>query len=276
MNAIDPIISKITKLLTTAADSGATEHERRTALLIAQRLMSQHRVSEAALKSHAAAEAAARGEVNADDMVVGYACTKKTRACGWLAMAVGKLCGCGVYSSQHTERLAPGTWGYKTVKNYQFYGLPHDIAVARELLAAIQAEMLAKSYAWADEQNTSNDRKLSKRSIPVKAWQDGFATALLDKACKEAERRKTSTESIRVELPAVAGPVAAGAEPVQALVLFVAESEQQVQTERALVRKAAKIGLAKGRARSYRTDWSAREQGAAAGRATSLSRGGVR
>lgn len=250
---LNPMISKVQKLLRTASDSGATPEEAATAFAVAQRLMMTHRITQAEIEAHARGEAKAAGRVDPADMQTAVLGPRSGRQDGWLAMSVGEVCGVGVYHSHASNFGVPSA-----AKVLVGYGLPADLAVAKELYTWVREHMTKARTAWCAE------RGVRRTSVEGNSFADGFSLAVLAKARAERTEREKSTET-----------VAAADEHGKVLALVVIGVAQQ-ELQRALTVKAKQLGLGKGRPRSVNTDWSARSQGQAAGGAVNLSRRVVR
>jgi hypothetical protein len=223
---------------------------------LAQQLMFAHRITDAQVREHARAKAIATGQVHADDLTTGPIGRFSVRQDAWLAMAVGDVCGCGVYRSWHSGRNA-----------LLGYGLPADLAVARELFGWVAAKMRAerKTYCKA--------RRVTAGSVAGRSFGDGFALALLGKARAAKVERMASTETVTVQrIPEEGGT--SSADYTGALVVVVGEAERAHET--ALTVKAKQLGVGVGRSPKVRCDSAARAAGGAAARGVSLSREVVR
>jgi len=249
------IISKVRKLLTTSADSGATPAEAQTALTIAQRLMAAHRVTERDVAAFAKDEARAAGRVDADDMVTETIGDRKIRQDGWVGMACAASCGCGIYHSWRSFTNAKGLLTSKKV--LVAYGLPTDVAVCKELFVWAAAKMRA------DRKTYCRERGVPQSTLTGRSFADGWSHALLKRAQKEKADRLRSEETIEVERPS--GPMA-----------LIVLGESEVHHERALSVKSKKLGLGKGRATRCSRNQSAYGTGGSRGGSVSLGRNSVR
>lgn len=248
------ILARIAKLFATAAPgSGATEHERNTAMRLATRYMDTHRITEQAIRDAMRKSVKPAGHTDAEDMDTLPWGVRVTASDGWLAMAVGAVVGCGVFTS-----FVPIDKDSPMVKGFIGYGLPADLAVGAALYCVVRDEMIATARRWAAERNITG----GLRNRLVRSFTDGYAVELLNRARTEQRARERSTDTVDVGTPGCTALVLIG-------------DAARAHSE-ALAGKKKKLGLGKGRATRRYVDSSARAQGAAAARSVSLSRAGVR
>lgn len=259
--SINPdILARVQKLFATAApDSGATEHERATAMRLATRYMDTHRITDQVLRDFAKANAPDAGFTKPDDLDVAVWGERFMDADGGLAQAVGIVVGCGVFWTWITVPKRRGD-GQKVTKCYKAYGLPTDLAVGRELFVTMQKEMRAAAKRYLDAQGAVHGWRPGISSIDGKSFMRGYASALYHKAREEQKAREASTDTVAVE-----GTTA---------LVVIGDAARAHQD--ALVVKGKTLGLGKGRSRSTRNSMGAHAAGAAAASRVSLSRTGVR
>lgn len=257
--ATDPIVSKIQKLWTTAADPAATPAESATAMRLASRLLMQHRLDETAVRATLAGQQRAQHGTSVDDVAQRTWGPCLGRHDGWLGMAVGAVVDCQTFVLGH-RAVGKITVGY---------GLPADLAVGEAIYPAVTEQL--------DQLRRERCKTLGIRrpSVQDRSFADGFALALLDRARHEQAERRRSTERMAVATP-VARIAAPADEPLAMLPVVIVEGEALDQHLGALEVYGRKIGLQKGRARSIRCDHSSRAAGASAAARVSLSRGLVR
>lgn len=246
MNTNQEIISKIQKLMNTAADEAATPHEADVAMRLAQRLMHTHRITDADIERASVDAAHKLGEIRAEDIVVDVLGPRQRRQDGWLAQAVGQVCGVGVYQAHNSPKAVTA------------YGLPADIAVARELFLAIREEAMRACRAW------TKPRGFTAASTQGKSFLDGFAIKLLERAKATKQKMLESTAEVRVE------------NSTGTLALMVVERSLVKAVDDALAKKRAQIGIVRMRASRVNRDESAFVAGGFAQNSVSLNRNSIR
>lgn len=258
MNTDPNILDTIKKLLTLANNAGATEGEVKAALGRVAHLAQKHNISDVEIERAARADGTVgvRIRVNVDDLVdeVAYTAKNLTRWDKWLGKAVANASTTGVYVGWSGGRPC-----------IRFYGLPQDVAVARELFAYARNALSRSARRWAKEQRDEGRVYVQGGGREVRTYKDGFCSGLIDSTC---EQRKAARENKTERLEAPAG------EDCTALVLV---SDVQEAKETALALKNDALGLRKCRRTGARTfgGHDAYGAGKAAGRATSLNRNSI-
>ena len=135
----DKILGKIRKLLAVANNGSATEAEVESYMAAARKLMDEHNIDEAEALSSAAGKKTAYDSMCDHAAVTRINCIKHEVL---LSLAVCAICDVGTYRSAGGRS-----------EEIHFYGLPTDVAVAKEFFTYIctSAKLLAKKVygkAW--------------------------------------------------------------------------------------------------------------------------------
>lgn len=251
-------LDKIRKLLAVAQDAGATPGEAEAALGRAAHLQRLAGLTDEQVRRHVTRDAGNRGGINIDPAAVRqetlYEFSRIGRWQAWTASACTKAVGCATY---HTRGRIVA------------YGLPTDLAVARELFSFAMLAGEKATRVWAVEHATTAS------SPAAKSFRDGFCRGLHDAAGRACEAARRDETPVDVAIGGGAADLAAGSYalvPVTSAALVVATAHA-VATYR-----ATKLNLRSGGGYSGRAggSCSAAEAGRAAGARTSLGRGALR
>jgi hypothetical protein len=242
-------LEQIKKLLSLANDSAATPGEIQAAMGRVAHLAAKHNISDVEIEKATRADGSVgvRINVNPADMVdeVVFTAANMGRWDKWLGSAIQEATNAGCYIG----------WCRTEAKTaIRFYGLPQDVAVARELFAFARKSLSRAARQW------KRDEGRQVRPVEVRTFKDGFCRGLIEAA-------KALTEE-----PTEKAEVATEGSTALVLVTDLNEAKQA-----ALVVKKRELGLTTGRACGART-WGgsdAHSAGTAAGRATNLSRNAI-
>lgn len=245
-NQNQAVLDKIKKLLATASDSGATPNEAAVALRLAQRLMLQNRLTADQVNFHQLGDSQP-GTVRMTDFITDILAPNRTRQDSILAQAIGFVCSVGIYSNG---------------ASLMGYGLPTDVAVARELFAYVRQHMFDTKNAFC------KTRMLPLQGVHARSFNEGFANALY----RRARDAKTALLEDKAEVPV--HPEDRNGNPM-ALVVVVGAVAQQHDAE--LKKMHDHLGLRRARRTSMRAfDHHAFGAGQIAGQSVNLSREVIR
>jgi hypothetical protein len=269
MTPDDSVLRRIRALLAKARHSAAKtsdelRNEAETSLRLAQALMEEHGLSETAVEVQSDG-GKTTVHVNPDDMVEEEGFRRKTRT-RWdtgLARAAATACGCGTYL--HEVAGASRTW----LKTVVFYGLPQDIAVARELFGFLR-ESLTKAVKRYLLERRVIDSDITAGGVEARSLRDGFVRGVNDMAKAGIERQRQSEVPVQARQRAGDDGETRGA-------LFVLTGDLVKAREGALELMEIRLGLTNLRASGPRDrDRAAYGAGVQVGRSVSLSRAAIR
>jgi len=243
-------IDQIKKLLALANCPGATAGEIQAAMGRVAHLAEKNNISDVEIEkaSRQNGTEGVRISVNPKDMVdeVAFTASSMGRWDKWLGTAVQESCDARCYIG----------WDRTVAKTaIRFYGLPQDVAVAKELFLFARSAISRAARQW------KRDQLAQVSAAATREFKDGFCYGLIQAA---KERDVDVEEKTEVD---VAGSTA--------LVLITDIKEAK---KGALAIKSAELGLTtRGRRCGGRTygGASARNAGNAAGRATNLNRNAI-
>ncbi len=245
-------IEQIKKLLALANCPGATAGDIQAAMGRVAHLAAKNNVSDVEIEK-ASRENGTEGvriSVNPKDMVdeVAFTASSMGRWDKWLGIAVENSCSVKCYIGWCREK------GQTAIR---FFGLPQDVAVAKELFAFARKSMGRCTRNYGKDCRSA---RVTWRPAQQRTFKDGFCMGLIEAA---KERTLDASEKTEVE---VAGSTAL------VLVSDIVEAKKG-----ALVVKGRELGLTTGRSTGGRTygGEDARSAGTAAGRATNLNRNAI-
>lgn len=259
----DSVLRRVRALLARARHPGATtsielQNEAQACLRAAQDLMAKHGLSETTIE--VSGEADAR-EVKVDPASFveeeGFRRKTRTRWDEGLAYGAARACGCGVY--YFGVEVGPGSW----MRNVIFYGLPQDVAVARELFAYLRDALSGAVKRYLQERRAT-EPWITAAGIEARSFRDGFIRAVRDAATEGIRRLSQSHQPIQAQRR----------EPGQATstALTVATGELVRAREAALDVYQGRLGLRSRTSGRVFRDLSAYAAGTAAGARVSLDR----
>lgn len=189
----DKVIERVRKLLALANDAGANEHEAGLALERAMSLLAAHNLSMDEVQSQATDE-----EPTSDAVVVRYRENWRRTVC----LGLGRLYFCRYY---YEERLVPGanTSNKQRGEGHVFVGLPHNVAVAREMATYLFSTVHRLAVDYARQERIE---KGSGYSEAVNAFRLAAGNRLyhrMDELRRSAERGELKASSGGTNLPAM-------------------------------------------------------------------------
>lgn len=255
MSDTTQILDKIQKLFRLANNEAATEGEIQAALGRAAHLAAKHNISDVEIEKATRQDGTegVRLKVRAEDMVDEsiHSAAKVTRWDKILGQVVALATTTGCYIGWDR--------GFRAIR---LYGLPADVAVARELFTFARRALFSCSKRWAKEQREEG-YQLQSGSVEIRTYKDGFCSGLYHSAQMEADKRRDDREE-RAELT------------VGECTALVVVSDITEAKETALVARAATLGLKKSARRKIAFGGhGAYEAGESAGRSTNLGRNTV-
>jgi len=242
-------LEQIKKLLSLANDSAATAGEIQAAMGRVAHLAAKHNISDVEIEKATRADGSVgvRINVNPADMVdeVAHTASSMGRWDKWIGAAIEEATNAGCYIGwcRHEAKTA-----------IRFYGLPQDVAVAKELFKFARKAMAKAARQW------KRDEGRQVRPVETRTFKDGFCRGLI-----QAAKEVTPEEREKAEVQT---------EGSTALVLVTDLNEAK---QAALVVKKKQLGLTTGRACGARS-WGgsdAHSAGRSAGRATNLNRNAI-
>jgi hypothetical protein len=254
----DKIKAQIKKLLTLANNAGATEGEVQAAMNRVSALASKHNLSDVDIEKAYRADGTegARISVKQEDIIteVVWSASNLTRWDKYLGASVSEATHCGCYIGWLRGRPA-----------VKFFGLPEDIAVAKELYVYARKALSKCARRWAKEQREQGYTWIQSNTSDVKHFKDGFCSGLI-KAVRAANSKAKDDKEDKVKLTS-------GTTTALVLVTDVVEAKTKAVAayEDGLNLSKARRG---GGTRGY--NGGAFAAGSAAGKATNLSRSTIR
>lgn len=237
-------LEQIKKLLKLANDQGATEAEAKAALGRASHLARKFNVSDIEIERAQGEDM--RIEINIDpSKMVRETVIELKSLSRWDKMLVGlisKACNCGGYisSAAHQERGI-------------VYGLPQDVAVARELFKFLR-DALAKNARSFAKMHRDIGIPMQSNNLEVRSYKDGFVSGMFDTVRESQKDEQETTE-------------------VSGALVLITDIDAAKQTALEVYRKNRLPKLHKARTRARLHDSESFRAGKLDGRRQSISRG---